>query len=643
MTLPEQMTLRPLGFPLASWAFAVRTWLAAILALYVCFSLSIEMPSMAMITVAIIAEPTRGQALDKAVFRAIATIIGVVASIVITGLFSQTRDLMLTAYAGWMGLCVYVAGLLDGNRAYAAVLSGVTVALVSIQDIDNPGHVFESGLMRGAGILVGIASLAIVNDLLLAPDRHKKLVGQLSDVHRRVIDHAKSAILGETTQPMESAALLAEISSLRPELSGLVFESSSGPARRAASQNVAAALVAQLHAARSLGVLPVTADRATSERIVRALERDESTPTATTALWSRNPQSQTDTTASLEWALREVLRRDRQVRQNLDALRTGEPPSCHWRGLIYRSRRAAVEGAIQAAIWVVLAELFLVCTGWPRTNASLALIGAFVGLGAITPNSRATTSLALIAAPIGGVLAGLAEFVVLDGADDFPLLAIGLAPLVIGAALLISLPNRVVAALGRFILIYAAIIFPPVNPQTYGGESYVIFSLLACLAPSLLLAAQFLVPPVSPEQRRRWMVSSARDDAFRRPAGDRQPEEEMFRDAGRIGQILSTGGNAPDSSATIEAVLSHFDQSSIVRLCDFQLRNFAGGPSKALVEEMRAALDKREPKALRTVSRFLRKTLPSDGSMADLSAALIVASYHIEASPRRPVDPGEVA
>ena len=124
------------------------------------------------------------QALEKAVFRVIATIIGV-ALFAIMALFSQTRDLLLIAYAGWMGLCVYVAGLFDGNRAYAAVLSGFTVALVVIQQIDNPELVFEAGMMRGAGILVGIASLAIVSDLLWAPNRHTELVEQLADIRHR--------------------------------------------------------------------------------------------------------------------------------------------------------------------------------------------------------------------------------------------------------------------------------------------------------------------------------------------------------------------------------------------------------------------------------------------------------------------------
>jgi uncharacterized membrane protein YccC len=180
LTLPNQRGFLPLGFPLASWAFAIRIWIAAIVALYLSFWLQLEAPSTAIITVAIVAEPTRGQALEKAVFRVIATIIGVAASIAITGLFSQTRGLLLMAYAGWMGLCVYVSGLLDGNRAYAAVLSGYTVALLAIQQIDNPGHVFESGMARGAAIVIGILSIAIVNDLLSAPEGRASMVKRRS-------------------------------------------------------------------------------------------------------------------------------------------------------------------------------------------------------------------------------------------------------------------------------------------------------------------------------------------------------------------------------------------------------------------------------------------------------------------------------
>jgi uncharacterized membrane protein YccC len=140
------------GFPANSWAFAVRIWLACLLALYASFWLELESPSSAAITVAILALPTRGQALDKAGFRLLATVIGVMASIAIAGFFSQTDGLLLAVFSVWVGVCVYAAGMLDGNRAYAAALCCITVALIAIQQIDSPQQVFSTGVARGAAL-----------------------------------------------------------------------------------------------------------------------------------------------------------------------------------------------------------------------------------------------------------------------------------------------------------------------------------------------------------------------------------------------------------------------------------------------------------------------------------------------------------
>ena len=95
------------------------------------------------------------QALEKAVFRVIATIIGV-ALFAIMALFSQTRDLLLIASmpAGWAYACTSQdcsTAIVHTQRSSP----GFTVALVVIQQIDNPELVFEAGMMRGAGILVG--------------------------------------------------------------------------------------------------------------------------------------------------------------------------------------------------------------------------------------------------------------------------------------------------------------------------------------------------------------------------------------------------------------------------------------------------------------------------------------------------------
>ena len=126
-------TARLAGVPLPRGRLRVRIWIAVVVALYAAFWLQLELASSAAVCVGILAFPTRGQALEKAGYRFLATVIGVVASIAIVGTFSQARDLLLLAFAAWVGLCIYAAGLSDGNRAYAAVLAGYTVAIVAIQ------------------------------------------------------------------------------------------------------------------------------------------------------------------------------------------------------------------------------------------------------------------------------------------------------------------------------------------------------------------------------------------------------------------------------------------------------------------------------------------------------------------------------
>jgi AraC-like DNA-binding protein len=191
-TAVEPRPLAFAGLPATSWAFAIRTWLAVILALYASFWLELEAPSSAAITVAIIALPTRGQAMEKAGFRLIATVIGVAASIAIAGFFSQTDGLLLAVFSGWIGLCVYAAGMLDGNRAYAAALCCVTVALIAVQQIDSPQLVFTAGVARGAAIAVGVVASALINDLLAVPDYHPILSSRLEEYVKAHFDRCIS-------------------------------------------------------------------------------------------------------------------------------------------------------------------------------------------------------------------------------------------------------------------------------------------------------------------------------------------------------------------------------------------------------------------------------------------------------------------
>jgi uncharacterized membrane protein YccC len=640
-------TSRPLSFagiPADSWALGIRVWIAVVFALGVAFWLQLEAPSSAAVTVAILALPTRGQALEKACFRLLATIIGVAASIAIVGVFSQARDLMLAAFAGWIGLCVYASGLLDGNRAYAAVLSGYTVAFVAIEQLDTPQRVFETAVARGAAIGVGIAAVALVNDLLAAPDNHPRIESQLVAIHRRIRAYAKAIIRGETTDSTTAAGLLHDTALLRSEMASLATESSGGPIRSVAARSTVVALVAEVQAARALDALPAAACLALSEWTVSALDRkSREEPPISAALWGDGESDPHDPmSASIAWAGRELLRRDDEVLEGLSALRSSSRLPHAWRAPFYRSQRTAIETGVRSAACLALASPFFVMAGWSSTDLSLAIVAIVIGLGAINPNPRLFTTVALMVMPLAVVLVGLLEFVILDGVSEFPLLAIALAPFIIGATVLMTLPNRMLSALGRLNLIFILVIFSPSNPQSYNPQTYLITSLLSCAAPALLLAAQQLIPPVSGERRQRWLIESARLELDRIPSRRQErlaPEEAMFRDATRISQIATAGDGSPGQRAVLEEALSCFDQAAAIRLCDERLAQLVQTPLSHLALEGRRALAERDTQRMRGLGGDLQIAASAKDALATAtSGALILAAVVLDA-PRHPFEP----
>jgi uncharacterized membrane protein YccC len=267
---------RPLslaGVPVGSWAFGIRVWVAVVVALGASFWLELEVPSTAAITVAILAAPTRGQALDKACFRLIATIIGVAAAIVIVGLFfpgERSDPRRLRRMVGTMRLRSRFAGWEPGICRGALWLH---CGVVAIEQLDAPQNVFETGMARGAAIAVGIVAIAAVNDLLAAPDSHPQMAVHLAAIHRRLRNYAKTAIREEATDPATAAELLRDITALHSETASLATESATGSMRSAAARSTAVALVAELHAARAVNALRGNADPALCELMASALDR----------------------------------------------------------------------------------------------------------------------------------------------------------------------------------------------------------------------------------------------------------------------------------------------------------------------------------------------------------------------------------
>ena len=593
------------GLPASSWAFALRIWLAVIMALYAGFWLELDAPSSAAVAIAIVAMPTRGQAMEKAGFLLLATILGVAASIVIAGFFSQTSGLLLAVFGVWIGLCVYAARMLDGNRAFAAALCSVTVALAAIQQIDSPQLVFQTAIARGAAIAIGVVVVALVNDVLAVPDYYPVLSARLEELHRQVMSYVEGVVRGEATSTRAAVGLLRDIACVRSEIASLATESSSGNARSAAARTAMVGLVTELFLARALAAL----------RVAAAPARD---PDGSSGLM----------TICRSWLRQELIGKNADVLGSLDALRAGTYPLRQWRAPLYRSRRIAAESGVRAAIHFTLIAILFVMAGWPATETSLYFVTFIIALSSIAPDARMVTAVAIAAMPIACLLAGILKYFVFNGVSGFPLLAIGLAPVVIGSALLMTMPSR--SWLGRLILIFTLTVFDAANPQNYDPRVYLVTSFLACLAAILSFAAHLLIPPLSNDRRLQLLLDETRRDLSNldaQPHPHATPEEAAFHDATRIERIVTASGASLSYGQVVDEAMYCFDRAASLRQGYAELDRLATGPLAGAAYTARRALAQRDRSVILTAAEALRKAAAQHGLTADsASAALALAS-----------------
>ena len=585
------------GFPLSAWAFALRIWAAMMAALYAAFWLQLDSPSSAAVTVGILALQTRGQAYQKAVYRVLGTIIGIVASFVIAGLFPQTRDLFLIGFAGWLGLCVYVGGLLDGNRAYGAVLSGYTVALVAVTQINSPQNIFAAGVNRGAAIVVGVAALALVSDVFAAPNVHPSLIGKLTAAHERVLAFTLAALRGQSAHPIHSANLLREVTALHPDITALAAESSDGGARVSAARSAAVALVAEVSAVVALSSLPgetfsslcrelggALADALGEESHALQLrlqrQADVGYPDRHEALFARHGL--------------DLLIENQRARDAIEDLQAGRRSPRYIRAPIYRSRRAAARNGLRAFLAVLISSILISLGGWPFASLAVALVGVTIALSATTPNPPAFVVAAVIAMPIAALLAGVTEFLILDGADQFPLLAIGMAPSVLAAALLLTIPNPRLASIGFLVLVFFPELLSPTNPPSYNPESYLFSSFIAITSVILPFVLLWTVLPTSDALRRRWYMTSGQAELRRLLAGSRSgclDDEALFRDADRVGQLAALQpADGDERRNDLRQALDIFGCAAAVRRVRTTLAELCACTDGCLVGEANSAL-----------------------------------------------------
>ena len=148
------------------WLFSVKTFAAAMIALYIGLALELPRPYWAMATVYIVSNPFVGATRSKALYRALGTMLGASAAVLLVPPFVESPYLFSVIVALWTGTLLYLAVADRTARSYVFMLAAYTMPIIALPSVTNPGGVFDLAISRTEEILLGIVCASIVGSSL---------------------------------------------------------------------------------------------------------------------------------------------------------------------------------------------------------------------------------------------------------------------------------------------------------------------------------------------------------------------------------------------------------------------------------------------------------------------------------------------
>ncbi len=133
------------------WLFSVKTFAAAMLALYIGLKLELPRPYWAMATVYIVSNPFVGATRSKALYRALGTMIGASAAVLFVPPFVESPYLFSVVVALWTGTLLFLAMSDRTARSYVFMLAGYTMPLIALPSVMNPAGIFDLAIIAHRG------------------------------------------------------------------------------------------------------------------------------------------------------------------------------------------------------------------------------------------------------------------------------------------------------------------------------------------------------------------------------------------------------------------------------------------------------------------------------------------------------------
>ena len=449
--------------------FSLNSFAAAMLALWIGFTIGLPRPYWAMLTVYITAQPLTGALRSKALYRTIGTAAGGTMAVVIVPTFVNSPMLMSVVMAAWIGFCLYLSLLDRTPRAYVFMLAGYTTAIIGFPSVAAPNAIFDTALARVEEITLGIGCATIVHTIVFPRDVGQVLIGRV-----KVFLHDGQTWIGDAlgnrrtpAERDERRRLAADVTELHVTSSHLPFDTSNLPLRirtvRALESRLAymLPLISALDdRLTELGERDEALSQLLSEVIVWA-EADAPLEVAdedADALKARCRSLTPEIEGEADW--RALLKISILVRleELIDALQdsrdlgriisgeAGETPrlsallATPQRRPLHLDHGMAALSGLALMVAVTICCVIWISTAWPEGAIAATMAAVFSSFFAAQDDPAPAIVGFLIWSVLALPLAALYLFAILPAIDGFPMLALALAPALVTIGYLQAVP-----------------------------------------------------------------------------------------------------------------------------------------------------------------------------------------------------------
>jgi uncharacterized membrane protein YccC len=146
--------------------YVIKLTIATLLAMSISMFFNLSSPQTSIFTVFIVMQIHSGLVFSKSFYRFLGTLIGFIIALILTSSFSQDRYWFMGFFTLWIAICAAAGFKYRNFISYGFVLSGYTVALIVLPNIDNPLNIYGFAIERISEVVVGLLCASVVSEII---------------------------------------------------------------------------------------------------------------------------------------------------------------------------------------------------------------------------------------------------------------------------------------------------------------------------------------------------------------------------------------------------------------------------------------------------------------------------------------------